>query len=64
MTGRGLGPCAGGYGRGFGWSGRGLAFGRRWTEADERSALDEEEEILKQELAEVQAAKKDLEKKK
>ncbi len=61
MTGRGLGPCAGGrqIGRG-GAFGRGFGFGRRWTQKDEMVALDEEEQILKDELAQVQADKKAL----
>jgi len=54
-SGRGLGPCGDGS-RGF--FRRGLGFGRRWTKADESAALDEEEKILKEELAEVQEAKK------
>jgi hypothetical protein len=64
MSGWGRGPCGGGLRRGCGgWFGRGLGyFGRRWTADDEKSALDEEEKILKEELAQVQKAKEDLKK--
>ena len=47
-TGQGLGPCGGGYGRGCG---RGF---RRWTEQDEKTTLDQEKDILKKELEEVE----------
>ncbi len=64
-TGRGLGPCGGGYrrgrfGRGFGrgWFG----WGRPISPADEKAALREEEKFLKEELARVQAAKQALDK--
>ena len=61
LTGRGLGPCGRGLARGRGsWCGRGLGFGRRWTQIDEKAALDEEEQILKEELAQIQEEKKAL----
>ena len=65
LTGRGSGPCGRGlargswFGRGSG-SGRGLGFGRRWTQTDEKAAIDEEEQILKEELAQIQEEKKAL----
>ncbi len=77
MTGWGRGPCGRGLARGRrggwrgrGWFGRGFGFGWRWpwsskwTEEDEKAALDEEERMLEEELAQVRAAKKDLESKK
>jgi len=65
LTGRGLGPCGRGLARGRGsWFGRGLGFGRRWTQTDERATLDEEEQILKEELAQIQEEKKALKSKK
>ncbi len=65
MTGRGLGPCGYGFRRGRGnWFGRGLGYspgyGRKWTATDEKAALDEEEEMLKEELAQIQEEKKNL----
>ena len=61
LTGRGLGPCGRGLARGRGgWFGCGLGFGRRWTQIDEKAALDEEEQILKEELAQIQEEKKAL----
>lgn len=64
MTGRGMGPCGGGYKRG---SSRG--FGgwfmprrrqRQWTAEEEKRALEEEEKDLKEELKAIQEEKKDL----
>ena len=67
LTGRGLGPCGRGLARGRGgWFGRGLGlarglgFGRRWTPTDEKATLEEEEQILKEELAQIQEEKKTL----
>ena len=66
LTGRGLGPCGQGLARGrggfFGRFGRGLGFSRRWTQTDEKAALEEEEQILKEELAQIQEEKKTLKK--
>ena len=60
-TGRGLGPCGGGIKRSWlGVFGRGLGYGHRWTKTDEKAALDEEEKILKEELAQVQKEKQAL----
>ena len=71
LTGRGLGSCGQGLARGrgglFGRNlglGRGLGFGRRWTQTDERATLDEEEQILKEELAQIQEERKTLKSKK
>ena len=51
MTGRGLGPCRGGFRRGFGcFLGRG-GFGRFWSAKNEKEALAEEEKMLEEELA-------------
>jgi hypothetical protein len=72
-TGRGLGPCGGGYrrgwagrgfgrGRGFGWGRGWFGRGRAWSAEDEKAALDQEEQFLKEELARVQAARASLEK--
>lgn len=47
MSGRGLGPCGGG--RGF--FGRG--FRHFWTKTDEKTALEDEEKMLAEELAQV-----------
>lgn len=62
MTGRGMGPCGRGLRRGGAWLsqtlGRGLK--RRRTAIDEKTSLDEEEKILKEELAQVQAEKNTL----
>ncbi len=58
MTGRGLGPCGCGMRRG--WFGFGRGYGRRWTKVDEKAALDEEEKMLKEELAQVQKEKQTL----
>ncbi len=71
MTGWGRGPCGRGLARGWrgSWRGRGFGSGWRWpwlsgrTKEDEKAALDEEEKILEEELAQVRAAKKDLENK-
>ena len=55
-TGRGMGPCGGGYGCGRGW-GRGLGrfFGfRKWSAEDEKQALEQTENYLKEELKVVQ----------
>lgn len=61
IAGRGLGPCGAGFRQGSGgWFGRGLGYGRRWTKTDEQAALDEEEQILKKELAQIQEEKKAL----
>ncbi|MBU1148964.1 DUF5320 family protein [Patescibacteria group bacterium] len=65
-AGRGMGPCGAGYGprgcgRGFG---RGMGMGRgyrmNWTKKDELNSLDEEEKMLKEELAEIARVRKDL----
>lgn len=45
-TGQGLGPCGGGRGCGRGF--------RRWTDQDEKIALNQEKDILKKELEEVE----------
>lgn len=66
MTGRGLGPCGTGMGRGFG---RGRFFGfcaqcpwfrKSWTKKDEADALEEEEKALKEDLQAVQEERRDL----
>ncbi|MFH1427169.1 MAG: DUF5320 family protein [Patescibacteria group bacterium] len=59
-TGRGMGLCGGGLMGRRGWFGQGLGFGRRWTKVDEKAALNEEEEMLKEELRQVQEEKKAL----
>ena len=57
-AGWGLGPC--GYGRGYGGGlGRGYGF-RRWTTQDQRTALEQEVEILKDELKATQEELKNL----
>jgi len=73
MTGRGMGRCGygasrgagrGWFGRGFRRIGQGLGYGfrRPWTKAEEKEALDEEEGVLKEELARIQEDKKALKK--
>ena len=54
MTGRGLGPCGNGTRRGGGGRGFfGRGFRRFWTKTDEKAALEEEEKMLAEELAQV-----------
>ena len=57
LTGRGLGPC--GSGRACG---RGFGFRRYISPKNELSALENEEKILEQELAEIREEKSALEK--
>jgi len=66
MTGRGMGPCGGGYGpgRGFG-GGRGFGAGygrgfrqRPWTKDDEIASLEDEEKALQEEI---KGVKEDIE---
>jgi len=61
MTGWDKGPCGSGLrkGRGGGWFGRGMGyFGlRRGFPKNEKDALDEEEKMLKEKLAQVQKEK-------
>lgn len=65
-AGRGMGPCGAGYGprgcgRRFG-RGMGMRQGYRmnWTKKDELDALNQEEKMLKEDLAEITKVKKDL----
>lgn len=71
-TGRGMGPCGGGFKRGFaprgfGRAGRGAGFfgwmRKQWTEKEEKELLEQEEEDLKKELEEIRKEKEELEKK-
>ena len=67
MTGRGSGPCNGGFRRGMcglGWFGSGFGPNRRWTSNDEKLSLVEEEKALEEELSQVRAEKEALKKKK
>lgn len=60
MSGRGLGPCGGGMGRGFGGRGgygRGYGFRRFISPKNEMSALEDEEKVLEEELAAVREEK-------
>lgn len=74
MTGRGMGPCAGGYGRGMGrGAGRGRGCGMfgpwagwsytRPTVDDEKIVVKEDIEILKEELKAAQERLNELESK-
>lgn len=56
MTGRGLGPCGGGIGRGFGCNrGRGKFAGRTYLSKNEEiEELEEEAKILENDLKAVQ----------
>ena len=67
-AGRGMGPCGAGYGpigrgrcigRGMGM-GMGRGYRMNWTKKDELNSLDEEEKMLKEELAEIARVRKDL----
>jgi len=61
-TGGGMGPCGRGLRQGRGnWFSKGLGgFSRPRIVKDEKTALDEEEKMLKEELNQVQKAKEDL----
>lgn len=66
LTGRGLGPCGRGLGRGFG-RGLGIGFGRGFgfqrqviTEKEEGILLEEEKQALKQELEDIEKRLKEL----
>lgn len=59
QTGRRLGPCDGGAGRGWRcWGGRG--FGRFFSSKNELTALKEEEKMLEEELKAVKEEKESL----
>ena len=59
-TGWGLGPCGLGLRRGLG-RGYGRGYGSsRWTQQDERTALEEEIKILKAELREAESLIQDI----
>ena len=58
LTGRGLGPCTRGLARG---RGLGRGFGRR-TAVAVNLTKDQEKKILQSELAEIEAAKAEIEK--
>ena len=60
-TGWGTGPCSGGRAlrRGIGRLGRGW-FNRPWSADDQKSALETEEKLLKQELEAVRKERADL----
>ncbi|MDP2709405.1 MAG: DUF5320 domain-containing protein [bacterium] len=53
LTGRGLGPCGGGIGRGWG----GFGFRRFISPKNELAALEEEEKLFEQELAAIKEEK-------
>jgi len=58
LTGRGLGPCSGGFKRGFGKGyGRGFGFRRQLP-----LTKDEEKEILEEELKEIELEKQEISK--
>jgi len=59
MTGRGLGPCGRGLGRGFGWR-RCFFQPRELTKDEERRYLEEDLENLKQEQEYTQKRLKEL----
>jgi len=57
-TGWGRGPCGRVFGHAYGY-GRSFGFGRRFfTNKDELALLEEEEKILKEDLAAIQELKK------
>jgi len=60
-TGRRLGPCSGGMGRGwFGRYGYGFGFRRFISPKNELAALEEEEQMLEEELAYIREEKSAL----
>ena len=62
-TGRGMGPCCGGYGSGGGY-GMGMGYGRtgRMSKEDKKEMLKEESQYLKEDLDAIEKELAELEK--
>ncbi|NLE07082.1 MAG: DUF5320 domain-containing protein [Parcubacteria group bacterium] len=60
MTGRGMGPCGGGLGRGRGFRARSFGCRRFISPKNELASLEEEEKMLEEELAFIREEKKVL----